>query len=84
MVKYSTDRNSVYNCIDGERNYQDARWGSKPHSITEFLTFMQHYLSEAIKKVSTTEVDSCALEEVRKITAIGVVCMEQNGIRHRE
>lgn len=83
MVKYSNSRSIVYSVVDGERDYQDERFGDNPHTVTEFLCFMQHYISEAITKVSTTKGDTCALDEVRKITALGVVCMEQNGVRRR-
>lgn len=82
-VIYRNSRRSVYEVIDGERDYQDNNFGDNPHSVTEFLTFMQHYLSTAVTKVSTTKGDTCALDEVRKITALGVVCMEQNGFRNR-
>lgn len=83
MIKYPNSRSVVYTVIDGERDYQDDRFGDNPHTVTEFLCFMQHYLSEAIKKVSTTSGDDCALPEVRKIAALAVVCMEQNGYRGR-
>lgn len=83
-VKYNHPRQAVYEVVDGERNYQDDTFGDNPHSVTEFLTYMQHYLSLAITKVSTTKGDTCALDEVRKITALGVVCMEQNGFRRRQ
>ena len=40
---------------------------------------MQYHMARAIAEASTKEGDADALEQVRKITALGVACMEQNG-----
>lgn len=86
-------REEVYQILDGEREYQNARWNAATttsgglHTPTEFLVYMQHYLSKAIE-ASSTNPDPLAsrlvLENIRKITALGVACMEQNGAIPRE
>lgn len=84
-------RSKVYEAIDGERAYQEARWheGTTPscgkHTATEFILFMEHYLEGARKLASTTaEGNTEVLDFVRKVTALGVACMEENGAPRRE
>ena len=53
------------------------------HTVTEFLVFMQSYLNQAIDQVSRNpelEASRMALDTIRKITTLGVACMEQNGV----
>lgn len=87
------NRKQVYNCIDGERLYQDSRWNSSTtptegkHTVTEFILYMQHYLNEAIRLVST-QADPKAIHDgldfIRKVTTLGIACMEQNGVVERK
>jgi hypothetical protein len=86
-----TKRNLVYAAIDGERDYQDERWGPTGthgiHSITEFLVYIQDYTNEALHVESREEDEAAnvkALDIVRKITALGVACMEQHGAPARK
>lgn len=84
-------REQVYEVLDGERDYQDEKWGPTPsqgqHSPTEYLVYMKDYLDEAMSD-ATRGVDPEATEQVlhdiRKITAMGVACMEQHGAPARE
>jgi hypothetical protein len=83
-------REEVYKALDGERQYQNERWGPTPsrglHSVTEFLVFMRDYIEEAMhteSRESLTTADPKALNIIRKITAMGVACMEQNGAPRR-
>ena len=69
----------VATAIDTERDYQKRKWGEKRHETSAFLCFMQYHMARAIAEASTKEGDADALEQVRKITALGVACMEQNG-----
>jgi len=82
------DRKIVYEHIDTERVYQAARWNERTtdtevlHSVTEFLVYIQDYTNEALHLVTRTAEPKAkeeALHIVRKITALGVACMEQNG-----
>ena len=86
-------RQLVYDVITGERVYQAGRWNKDTtesggvHTVTEWLLYMQDYLTEAINVVSRNpdpEAKKMALDIIRKITAMGVACMEQNGIVARK
>src|SRR5579885_2664695 len=94
-----TERSEVYAAIDGERAYQLSRAeavsgpgsGEHKHSVEEYLLYMQDYLNEAIHQASRIwtasgeiDVDHPALHTLRKVTAMGVACMEQNGAPRRE
>jgi hypothetical protein len=81
------NRSEVYAAIDSERDYQDRRWSAeKVHTPSEWLLYMQDYLSEAIHIASrqpTPQADPAVLEIIRKIAGMGVACMEQNGAPKR-
>lgn len=84
----NAEREWAYESIDTERHYQAVRWNEETtetggkHSVTEFLVFIQDYTNEALH-VLTRNPEPQATEEalhiVRKIAALGVACMEQNG-----
>lgn len=91
-----TPRTEVYSAIDTERDYQNARWGDtpgeesghNPHSVTEWLTYMRHYVEEGLKLATLSSrkddpYDTAALQFARKVAALGVVCMEQHGAPRR-
>ena len=84
-------RKEVYEAIDGEREYQGAVWNAKTtssegqHETAAFILYMEEYLTRA-RKLSSTLAEGAtdengeeALDFVRKVTALGVACMEQNG-----
>ena len=86
-------REEVYEAIDGERDYQDGRWNESTttsagvHSVTEFVLYMEHYLTETRRLLSTQgspKSDQDGLDFIRKVTALGVACMEQNGVVKRK
>lgn len=79
-------RQDVYSAIESERQYQNYRWpeAAHTHSITEFLVYIEHYLNKAKAIVSTEDGQEGALDDLRKITALGVAAMEQNGAKRRE
>lgn len=85
-------RAEVYAAIDGERDYQDSVWNKNTtttggqHSVTEWILFMEDYLMQARQQVTRNAepmANLVALETMRKITAMGVACMEQNGVSPR-
>lgn len=87
-----TDRDRVFAAIVHERAYQVKRWGVRqpdgsfeeaPKSICDFITYMQHYMNEATKAATTAAEAYSTLEMLRKVTALGVACFEQHGIRFR-
>lgn len=79
--------NKLKECIISERNYQDSIWNENTtstagkHTCLEFYTFIQHYLSIAIAKVSTQaepKASQEAAEVIRKITAMAFAAAERN------
>ncbi len=79
-------RNEVYEVLDGERDHQDVQWPNHRHTTYTFLTYMQDYLAEAMRVangVGPAGDDEPTLHVVRKIAALGVACMEQNGAPRR-
>lgn len=75
-------RIKVYETIDKEREYQGLKEGDNEHSVGDWLNFMDTYLHDA-KRAFTTGGETGALDELRKVTALGVACMEQHGAPQR-
>jgi hypothetical protein len=76
-------RRDVYDIIDGERDYQDKKWSGDIHSVGDWIVFMRTYLTQAETRFSKEVGDSGALDEIRKVAALAVACMEQNGYVER-
>jgi hypothetical protein len=85
-------REEVYRAINGERAYQDGRWNSSTtksggkHSLTEFLVYIRDYTEEALHHVSRNAdpgANEYARHSLRKVAALAVAALEQNGVRHR-
>lgn len=78
------NRQDVYRVIDGEREYQDEKWGTveqNPHTVTDWLFIINHYWCKATDaRISDEE----RLREIRKIVAVGVAALEQYGASPRE
>jgi hypothetical protein len=76
-----TARTNVYVLIDEERAYQDGKAprpkSDEETSVAEWLIYMSEQLDRAKHSVYTLDEKS-ALEYVRKLTALGVACMEYN------
>lgn len=75
-------REDVFKLIDGERAYQDLDVHQIGHddskcSVADWLIFIEEHLQQAKKEIYMLKVKK-ALEQVRKITALGVACMEHN------
>lgn len=75
--------NQVYATITEEREYQDSRWPGHKHTNTEFLVYIDHYVKQAFTAVSTQDTDKATLGALRKIAALAVAAMEENGIERR-
>jgi hypothetical protein len=80
------ERKQVYKLIDGERKYQDTKWNETTttskgiHTIEEWITYMEDYLSEAkhiVSREARQTADPKAMDIIRKVTAMGVAAMEQ-------
>lgn len=84
-------RQEVYNAIDGERDYQEERWNPSTtptagvHSNLEFLVFIQDYVQEAMHKSSRDAGAELTFTKhsLRKIAALAVAALEQNGVEPR-
>ena len=80
-------REEVYNRINEERTYQDNKWGAldkHPHEVAAWIVFMEHHLNKAKQLISTQNTDEDALHELRKVTTLGVACLEQHGCPDRQ
>ena len=80
-----------FEAIRGEREYQDSLWGNAPskgkHTVPEWILFMQNYLREAEYVFCLKASPACyidALHAIRKVAAMAVCCMEQNGVMQRD
>lgn len=76
----------------GERAYQDLVWNKTTtitegkHSVTEFLVYVRDYAEQSLHDLSRSAEQASgerALHELRKIGALAVAALEQNGIRER-
>ena len=90
--KIKMERKEVYDRIDTERQYQDLRWTPRREKngtpdeekpIAEWINYMEFHLAKAKEAVYFLN-DKEALAEVRKVTALGVRCMELHGCPERE
>ena len=86
-----SDFNEALAAVVSERRYQEMRKvrdsGQESHSVGEYLLYMQDYLNEAIHVAARTwgpDAPAKTLEIVRKVTALGFACMEDNGSPKRE
>ncbi len=81
-------RAEVYAALDSERDYQQIRWDGHFHPPESYCLFMEDYLAQARSQASRTDFsDPMALREylatIRKVTALGVACMEAFGALKR-
>ncbi len=80
------ERAKVYESIDSERYFQDRKWGTvkqHPHEVGGWLTLMRKLLTDAETAWATSNGDYKALDELRKVLAVGVACAEQHGLPER-
>jgi hypothetical protein len=80
------DRQEVYKAIDSEREYQDSKWKGSPHTLTEWLVFIEDYTAEAKHLLSRNwdaEVATQASDIMRKIAGMAVAALEEHGVRER-
>jgi hypothetical protein len=82
-------REDVYKLIDGERDYQEKRWKDglravpdNQKSVAEWIIYMETLLNDTKNKVYYLDKEG-ALEFIRKTTAVGVACLENNDCKPR-
>ena len=79
-------RKDVFFAIEQERDHQDKKWGTldeHPHEVGSWLTIMRQLLNDAERAYMSQRGDIGALDELRKVVAVGVACMEQHGVPPR-
>ena len=81
----------VYAAIRGERDYQDDQQGNAkrhegqpPMTPGEYILCMEKLLHDARDQWYGPNGGVLCLEFVRKVTALGVACMELHGAPQRE
>ena len=88
-----TEFEKVVEAIKSEREYQLRRWGFRqangvmieaPHSVNDFLVYMQDYLTETFHEASRKSGNAAALESLRKVVTLGIACFEQHGVPRRK
>lgn len=72
------ERQEVYKLVDGERAYQDGKYGNEGADVESWILYMEEWLSIARFEASHSTSKIVALEAVRKVTALGVACMENH------
>lgn len=76
-------KEQVFSAVSDERVFQDRKWGTvdqHPHEVGAWLTIMRQLLNDAERYYMSQRGDFGALDEMRKVVAVGVACMEQHGI----
>jgi len=76
------ERSDIYDVIDKERDYQDNKWGLEEHPIPQFVCDIDEHLRRL--KNHCYNLDNLGmLDEIRKISALTVKCMEVHGYIER-
>lgn len=86
-------RQEAYQVIDTERDYQEKLWDNFNKEInnpSSFILWMEEYLAKARTLASSkdervgTEGNKEIMDMLRKVTALGVACIEINGAPKRK
>lgn len=87
-VTAETDRKTIYQVIDGERDYQDAlppsRTDYSEKTVLGYLVMFDTYLRRAIDGWTLNPDNAEALDNIRKLAGIAVHCMEKHGAPRRQ
>lgn len=73
----------VLTAVNDERVFQNRKWGTvkqHPHEVGGWLTIMRKLLTDAEAQWASKQGDIGALDEIRKVVAVGLACMEQHGV----
>ena len=79
LYKFNED---VLTALHDERVYQNRKWGTiadHPHEVGGYLTLMRKLLRDAEDAWQSQRGDIGALDELRKVIAVGIACLEQHG-----
>ena len=89
-MERANTRAEVYAVIDGERNYQENLPPTRSvnpkriREVSEYLTMLDHYVRHAQDAWTTQVGHEVPLDDMRKIAALAVRCMEDWGALPRE
>lgn len=70
----------IFTAMMKEQDYQVAKWGNNPHSISEWLHIMHHELLEAAMGASEAEM----LREILQVMTVGLSCLIDHGVIERD
>lgn len=74
------DRKDVYKLIDNERVFQETKWKHRPTlPVADELLIMRVYIDKAMNSYVGVVGEKVALDQVRKVVATGVRCLESHG-----
>ena len=75
----------VLEALRGEHRYQFDKLGEKAQdrSLDEWIMYMKDYMDEAHHQSVRCD-EGKAIDTLRKVMAMGLTCMLQNGAPHRE
>jgi len=84
------ERTEVYRRLDNERQYQDTirkenereTRNDNEKSVAEFILYMENKLNEAKDRIYNLNQE-CALDSLRKVTALGIAAGEAFGFPER-
>ncbi len=77
-------REEVYRLIDGEREFQIAKWGHVKQGVAHYVLVLICELQEAIEAWAKTGDETAVLDEIRQVAAVAVACLERHGCPPRE
>lgn len=78
------NRQDVYKILDSEREYQKKKWSENhesQNSLNDYLSYMEFYLQQCQSNLSVTDTK---LDNLRKLTAVGIAAMEKFGGNPRD
>lgn len=85
------ERTEIYKRINGERDYQDANWGTRRQMdgtpdeekpVAEWVNYIEYHISKAKEKIYHLDTVG-ATAELRKVAALAVRAMEIHGCPER-
>ncbi len=85
LLKKVNNRQDVFDAILEERDYQNKVWPDhdEHNRVGDFLVYIDSYVRSAQDKLTQEAGNQSALDQIRKIAALCVACMENCGIVKR-
>lgn len=75
----------AFAAVESENKYQIDKYGEdgQDHTLDEWVSYIRAYADDAASYAAHDDPEE-ALEAIRKVTTMGVVCLETHGAPHRE